>query len=452
MAPERVDHRPPDSIWEDFVAESWQRYPALLPKVVPGALLEPNEHFDLARIAADLWRGHPREQGLGTHFQFFSGLSRPTVGLEQWLPRGEDASLQGWADRLGRSGGGSEGWCFVLQNVPRYSWEVYVRARELLRGLLDRVGLPARYVDVEQVVGTERATPWGIHKDERHTFTLVTQGTRRIWVWPYEPLAHLSPVDHRAGPHALDLTLEALAPELREQAVCFEASVGDLVYIPRTHWHVSEGNGALGAALNFGYYDIASPAMQVLPDLERMVLEDDPPRELSWKVDLDDPRTPSESVPEPLRQGLALFQGHTRDLLLKELHVRWLKNVSRSGFSYVRGPKDYRTLQPEDLIVRNPRTGFAWCLLPTGQLGWSADGHGHLNPDSEGLRELLEIAARGGGRHRVGGLLAEVKPERRDGQEVWSEARLLRNLELFFTLRVYDREHPDGRRESGAQD
>jgi hypothetical protein len=138
----------PPSFWDRFVAEHWEQRPLLLESPFEAPLIDRERLFRALVSAGERWVAGDH---LGLSFHIEHGLQQADVGAR--IPRDEDRDLDGWARRID---GDLCGRDFMLGFAPlqRFDRGAWLAAIEFLAGLYDRVGLPAKFAELEVFLGS----------------------------------------------------------------------------------------------------------------------------------------------------------------------------------------------------------------------------------------------------------------------------------------------------------
>lgn len=231
--------------WDRFVSTHWGRTPVVFSGLARQAVPDAASLFERVVAAArrerrGATRPRLRFYGDGRNLQIredFEGL----------LPGPDDLSLTGYADRVTASLKSTE-WGVVLNSVHCEGGQAWALARELVHPLFERVGLPGGHTSIEAFVGPYASTPFAIHKDEFHVFTLPVVGTKRVELWPFEAVATLLPSPPSRDLDVVNTPWRSQLPTAVRPTV-LEAQVGDLMYWPPDHWHIARGTGALSGTI-----------------------------------------------------------------------------------------------------------------------------------------------------------------------------------------------------------
>jgi hypothetical protein len=338
-----------------------------------GLLVRPEEIFEALVAASDAGR-----RGTACELRLYLGdrecVRRQTVdglGPAFWdlLPRGEDGSLSGYAQRLRRAG--HECFAVLLNESQSVLPKLWFRAREFLRGLYEESGFPAGGADANIFAGNYRRTPFGVHTDEQDVFTCIVEGRKKFLIWPRDELDGVM-----AGRDPHDYA------DLRARGTRLEGAVGDLLYWPNTYWHVAESDrGGLSATLSFGL-DRRLPAAawmkESLFDLVREALAaaGDPPRHAFQSTGL---ARSARAMPAQLARALAAHRRRSEGLdLERELRLKWMCWLT--GFGMKVPPRaETPALSDGDRLRRDARDPIT-CTAWRDEILCSANGYGFSMP------------------------------------------------------------------------
>ncbi len=236
------------AFWSRFVKRHWGRRPGVFRRLLPGPPVSPESLFGVLRGCGERVRTQPPERR-SLRFYGDGYNSQVYEDFRAALPTARDRGFEDFARRLSRQLGSSE-WGFALNDIHVASPEVWALVRQLGHALFSRIGLSGGRVSAESFIGPYRSTPFGVHKDKFHVFTMPVVGEKTTLVWPYEQLAPGLGLSRRA--EALGRTT-ALTPFRAEvpgpKPTVLRAAVGDVMYWPPGHWHIARGAGDFSATL-----------------------------------------------------------------------------------------------------------------------------------------------------------------------------------------------------------
>src|SRR5260221_10590722 len=163
----------PPRFWIDFLRASWNRKPAVL-----------RQPFAAPMASAQALLGHIaracRERALlGDSARIYVENALVVTDRHALLPRPEDSDPRRYAQRVGAVLAGRR-FGLVFNDYHRWDADSWLRTRDFVHGLFERTGLPAGGVDTGVFFGTYDRTPFGVHKDTKHIFTWVIEGTKRM--------------------------------------------------------------------------------------------------------------------------------------------------------------------------------------------------------------------------------------------------------------------------------
>ena len=246
-----------EAFWSHFVKHHWGRKPAVFKNVLDRPVLSPAEMFELVRLNADHLRAGSRKVML----RFYGDAYNAQVleDFERYLPVAGERGFDGYRRRLKRQLGTDE-WGMALNNLQATSPKVWSFGRELAHSLFSRIGLPGGRISAESFVGPYRSTPFGVHKDKFHVFTLPVVGEKTTLLWPYAQLApQLGLSEREDDRQRIVMTpFRARVPGTATPIV-LRARVGDMTYWPPPYWHVGQGQGDFSATIIFAISETSTP-------------------------------------------------------------------------------------------------------------------------------------------------------------------------------------------------
>ncbi len=221
----------PGEFWASFAARYYAREPCEADKPAADLAVTPAELFRLL-IGAVASRGRrPQDPELRVHV----GQRQVIADTDEYLPRPDDASLDGYMARMEKELNG-EPYLLTVERAHVASRQIWKTAARFLASLYEATGALPGGVDVEVFVGRYPNTIPGIHRERSGVFVSMVQGSKDILVWP--PDAPGLPV----GTARYQQSIET-ARRLRCQP-------GRLVYWPAMHWHVGESPAQSTAGLH----------------------------------------------------------------------------------------------------------------------------------------------------------------------------------------------------------
>src|SRR5262245_5702223 len=85
----------------------------------------------------------------------------------EYLMRGTDSNFAGWHERLQAI---TNDYCIVFNRLESAFGDEITGIYDLLRPLVDEIGLPARKSEITLFAGFYKKTPFGIHNDDEVNF------------------------------------------------------------------------------------------------------------------------------------------------------------------------------------------------------------------------------------------------------------------------------------------
>jgi len=221
--------REPAPSWSEFATRYWEKRPAVFGPPFGAALTAHRDIFPALVAAAEACRARtlPNRHDV----RLFIDHAQ-TLDPVPYLPQQADGSLAAYGARVSAA---LDGRPFTLIVTPFqvFSVPLWEEMRDFLGGAFDALGaLPAGAADARLIVGTYTASPFGLHKDSAGVFTFVVEGHKRVLVWPFERLHHLT--RDPDAPHK-EIDLHGIDREqFRESAIVLEGEPGDVLYWPST--------------------------------------------------------------------------------------------------------------------------------------------------------------------------------------------------------------------------
>lgn len=433
-----MSFQPPPGFWKNFAEEIWDKQPRVFKQLFEGRLLAPQE--ELFRVVAETTaRYAPVAGDWMKRAPFRMSVDKGSLSVQvPYVPRHEDGSFEGWAQRLYKEQPGRS-FLFHINGVQTASSLLFERYREFTEGLVEHVGLPSWRLDADLFVGNYRETPFGVHKDMAQNFALIISGRKRLLLWPYETL--LPYAGGSLDPRELDFALQVRGLDaIREPPIVLEGEPGDVFYWPGHFWHCAQGTGSLSLTNNLAFYTTGNPMLHRL--MEQTFEKVGPLYDHTQPVTPYVPARRQElasAVPQGMRdstqQMVAGLKQWVEGGLERELELMWMQYVSGGGFSQVPPPASDVVLDETQAMKLAPRAGLVWRKLNNGELAFAANGLASCQPESGGLVELLHRLSSGGA-HRVGALLDEVVEERQGNTVVWSRERMREVLTTLVAQRA----------------
>lgn len=336
--------RPPEDFWTSFHESHWERSPTVLRRPFGEAVTTPARLWDAMVEASDRYRY--RDPAVRLELYVEHAMLVADVGRH--LPTPSDPSIEGWVERLRRMIGGRR-FGLVVTDVQFHEPALWLRLRDILRGLFARTGLPSA-AKATLFLGDYPATPFGLHRGNSGALAFVVQGPKRVRTWPDAYFRERPDLTGRLDYHAHD-----------GDATVLDGDAGDVLYWPSDHWHVGEAvDGSLSCSVHVHAYMGSDREGELLaravPLLRRRV------RALG-------PDASDEAL------AAALAESAADPALPRELRVARLRHASALGFAHPPAPR-----QPEPLadgaIVRGSREfPILWTDFDAERLAVVANGH-----------------------------------------------------------------------------
>ncbi len=414
--------------WERFVERHWEKTPLLIKQPFAAQLLSASELFAALAQASEQYRAEGRQlrppYDRGAKLRFCIEHSVLMTDVEKRLPEAGDESLESYARRIEPLLAGRE-FELIINQLQSYSFEMWARLREFLRGLYERVGIPAENADAAIFIRNQKRTGFGLHKDKAGVFMFVLKGRKRMLLWPYETFS---------AKEEIVSTLDY--GEFLDRALVLEGQPGDVIYWPSTYWHIGESDGDLSASVSVGLRLNYAPFADVIKHVTHMV-----ERQLgaSGRADLyrfEPARLQQTAAELPPRLDAAIRavrEAGCDQSLEQTLKLGWLNRVTGYGFASVPAPRPPRTLADDEIVCGQPEYPVVCVPLNEDRWACSANGHSFTTPTTHHLPLLIDSLNTGIPR-RAGSLLAEFATTTETG-----DRELLRHvLEKLHSLRAVE--------------
>ena len=158
-------------------------------------------------------------------------------------PPREDEILSEWLERIT----GASNFCAVINGINGWSDSLSKKIqRDFNKEWVEKYGIPSQGIDVYSFMGRYNLTPFGIHKDQEHTFLYhLGPGIKKAWVW--------------------DPAIKDIAPIVKSDSFNLKETLswakeitllpGDALFIPQNWYHVLE-NPEFSVTLGIAPYEM----------------------------------------------------------------------------------------------------------------------------------------------------------------------------------------------------
>lgn len=360
--------------WDTFVSRYWNRRPVLY----RGTSASPFRAEDVFDAATGATRHYlRREVSLDSRpaVQFTLGRKQQ-LGLEPWLPREEDGSLEGYDTRLVPRLK-DQRYALIIARLHASGFGLWSRERAFFSELWRRVGLPLSGGITTLFHGNYEHSPVGVHQDRFTTFLFALRGRKRMRFWPKKPWS--APVS----------TILDYAPYLEDSFVA-EVGPGDILYWPASYYHVGESAGPeVATSVNVGIplheHLLSYDLQDLLPDAGGEGADEVPERHVSRRTGvsplargvLSASGVLSPVLPPALQEAAGALRRRSRKQEVEERLQRvWLQRLSAAGFEPVPPPVRGGRLTDEASVRADPR--FPILVEPRGTGQWLCAANGHV--------------------------------------------------------------------------
>jgi len=264
------------------------------------------------------------------------------------LPRAEDGGVEGFCRRI-EAGWKGDWYLYLADGVQRWSPEVWHRLAEIVRPLVEQVGsLPPGGMMLDFFLGRYDRTPTGIHRDDGEVLAFVTVGPKRLHFWPRErfeaPWASAERTHFQTGIWSYERHLG--------DAITLEAEPGDVIYWPRSHYHLGASSDHWSGMVTLTMWWQASAERAIRYLVDALVARDGEPA--SYPVAAGRLADAARALPA----GLAGAAGRARRALDagwdETLAEGWARLVTAYGFQQPPAPLPVPAIPPERWRVRHP--------------------------------------------------------------------------------------------------
>jgi hypothetical protein len=326
------------------------------------------------RIPASLWRLDSREvfrllTWCGEHLadsevRYYLHRSDHTVWnlctklQPEILPARADGSIERYHERMRRSLPNGDGYSIFVNEVIRHDAVAWKGVRDFVRGLVQRVGLPARGFDSGVGMGQYDFTPFGLHVDQgRSAFVLPIVGRKHFRIWP----------GHYVRQHPELVKSHGNYGPLVKDSLELAAGPGGLLYWPSDAWHIAEG-------ANDGEFTVMLAVGALLGG----------PQLASVPCDVDNLQESALNVPDGFMSAIRGTNIGKRGATVEQV---WIGFLSGLGLRYPIPVRD--DALPQGRLRAQQRYPIIWRPLSDTQFALGVNGH-CIVESGEWLPELIE--------------------------------------------------------------
>ncbi len=267
---------------------------------------------------------------------------------EDLLPSGADQGLASFCRRV--EGKDPQDWyLYQPDGVQQWNPALWHRAVELLRPILEHVGgLPPGGVRFELFHGKYSRTVTGIHRDEADGLAFVTLGPKRMYFWPRETFE-----DRWASPDRTHFQTGIWSYEKHlNSAIVVEADAGDIIYWPRSYYHIGASPDHWSGMLTLSVWWQASAQRAIQFVVDSLLNGDGTP--VTYPLKLDDIAAGAQALPAALLRASeaarAALYSHWNDTLAEA----WARVVTAYGFLTTPAPQMITGSRAARYFVRHP--------------------------------------------------------------------------------------------------
>jgi hypothetical protein len=369
--------------WDDFLANHWGKVPMVLDNPFGGPLATQDEVFQVFADVSDEVR---RGKELPLSISIDGG--QLVADFDDLLPQKEDGSMGGYAARIHGRLPNRHFMFNVADGLQRYNADIWERARDILAGLVERIGIPPGGTKIDAFTGGYSRTPTGIHIDSSDNFSFVVQGKKKMAFWPFERFR--SRLDPATYPMHEDIGTREYEKHL-DGAIILEAHEGQVFYWPRTYWHLAVADSlAWSTTANLAMWWHAPPGIALHYALGRAGIYYSGAEPRPYPLDGDHLQRAVQSIPAALTEELAAFRAKLASPLPEEaMKQMWVSVLTSGGLLHPPKPDPVRELADGDRIVVDPKHPILAVPAAGDQLLIAASGHVQRTPRRPELAQMI---------------------------------------------------------------
>ncbi|WP_341357079.1 hypothetical protein [Rossellomorea sp. y25] len=197
--------------------------------LIPDMLLNPEQVTTELKHAITKVEGHKEKANLRV---FIDNGQRYDLLEKLWNTRFDhEEDLDEWIKETI----GYEDYCFTFNGVMKWNDRLHTKVTsEVIRPIIDHVGVPLAGVDAYAFIANAGYTPFGIHEDPDHSLIFhLGPEEKHVWIWKREDYVRLTgSSDRRFDPE-----------NLVEHATHYILKPGDCLFIPKGDFHVFKNVG-----------------------------------------------------------------------------------------------------------------------------------------------------------------------------------------------------------------
>jgi hypothetical protein len=369
--------------WDEFVDDWWQQRPAVIKTGLFGEMLKP-DYFQALVACCDAWRYGLLERPTDVRL-LGDGRVVTSNRLEPLLPRSSDRSLLNYVDRVSAQINGS--WNLVVNSMQRFSPALFDAAKSILDSVYRAAGAaPSGLADCHLITGAYKEAPTRIHKDTATVFTLVLEGSKRIWVWPFDALVgHATERD----PIHEQVNLGIDFADHLDSAMLLEGGPGDVLYWPADYWHCAESDGQPHASIHLASYTDGNDIRTLKSVLDRALSELAPGH---WRSESAYPSQASQGAADGDDGMAAAISGIERVVaeLPDRMQAKRLIRASAVNFEFVPPLREITPWPDSAAIATDCRFPALYAVGADGAMLLAANGHIFRIPHRRWLADLVD--------------------------------------------------------------
>jgi hypothetical protein len=352
-------------------------------------LLRSNEHPGLPVTADGIFRATVR---MSDHLRSLSTSKRAAfsrirfyidgVRLEDpvdFLMRTEDRDFIGWHNRLIER---VKDYCIIFTHLEATFAEDIAGIYDVLRPLVNELGIPAKKSEVTLFAGRYKKTPFGIHTDNELNFYWPIIGPKRIRFWRPEYGRSIAGFAGLTDYH-----------RHVSESVLLDGGAGDMMVWPGEWWHIAEGSAEFSASLTIplAWYplDEKASSQDLVQKIARIILPITAARARATLLPLRQNEDGAESVPEMVTDASQVFSRIQPADLADYLVEQWLRKLTTCGLALTGSLRSDFVLTETDLVRCANRMPIRWARLSRNRICAANGGNSVVLPESPTVVELF---------------------------------------------------------------
>lgn len=369
--------------WKTFSQKNWRKEPVVIRQAFKTPIYRTSEAFNTLLLSRELRAdARPAYQHDQSELRFFIDRNKQSYErATELLPQAKDVSLEQYV-KICEKKFGNKDFGIVIGEYQHLDSALWNRGRHFLKGLYERVGMPAGRAHWVLFLSKYSRTPFGVHKDIADVFCFVISGKKRIRTWPFPEFFDLPGVGLVTPETGAILGSIDYRSRL-DRSTLLEGEPGDILYWPSTYWHLAEDeNSDLAVTVNLGLQCRGSLFDDFSTRTNARIKEEELERDILDSLSFE-PRPPAAVLSSAKR-----YEKHLKSVDFKsELSRWWLSRQTGSGFKVL--PRESRESIGSNRSIRVHKS-FPLILRKEGsKLLLAGSGHVLDLPQDERIKTLV---------------------------------------------------------------